>query len=88
MPALIPYHSSPMAHTSWYGWRRRSHWSATMAAKTNDSTELRNGRTTLRSTAKCASRDRLSDRTHRSCVEPTSGLEPETSSLPRKCSAY
>src|SRR5687768_9359277 len=47
----MPYHSRPTVHTSWYGCRRRSHWSPTSAAKAKDSTELRNGRTTLRSTA-------------------------------------
>ena len=59
---------------------------AWLAANTNERAELRNGRMTFRIT-------RLASSGHDRCspprvLEPTSGLEPETSSLPRKCSAY
>ena len=50
VPAPMPYQTSPIVHTSWYGCRRRSHWAKTMAAKMNDSAELANGRRTLGST--------------------------------------
>src|SRR5687767_12443626 len=53
----MSYQSRPTVHTSWYGCRRRSHWSPTSAAKAKDSTELRNGRTTLKSTAEARLRE-------------------------------